>query len=103
MVGLRQDATHRTTFWLFNPGTTTALYDVVYRGLDGAVIGTIPGVQLGAGKLRQFSPNQHALPAAGVQNGFTVQIVVKGGKVLSAAQVVNNGTNDPSYIQGEVR
>jgi hypothetical protein len=29
--------------------------------------------------------------------------VVKGGKVLSAAQVVNNGTNDPSYIQGEVR
>jgi PKD repeat protein len=103
MVGLRQDATHRTTFWLFNPGTTTAQYDIVYRGLDGTVIGTIPGVLLGAGKLRQFSPNQHALPAAGVQNGFTVQIVVKGGKVLSAAQVVNNGTNDPSYIQGEVR
>ncbi|HTG32445.1 MAG TPA: PKD domain-containing protein [Thermoanaerobaculia bacterium] len=103
MVGLRQDATHRTTFWLFNPGTTTAQYDIVYRGLDGTVIGTIPGVLLGAGRLRQFSPNQHALPAAGAQNGFTVQIVVKGGKVLSAAQVVNNGTNDPSYIQGEVR
>lgn len=103
MVGLRQDATHRTTFWLFNPGTSTAQYDIIYRGLDGTVIGSTLGVQLGAGKLRQFSPNQHPLPAAGVQNGFTVQIVVKGGKVLSAAQVVNNGTNDPSYIQGEVR
>ena len=67
------------------------------------MIGSIPGVQLGAGKLRQFSPAQHPLPAAGVQNGFTVQVVVKSGKVLSAAQVVNNGTNDPSYIQGEVR
>ena len=43
------------------------------------------------------------LPAAGVQDGFTVQIVVNSGKVLSAAQVVNNDTNDPSYILGEVR
>ena len=43
------------------------------------------------------------LPAAGVQNGFTLQIVVKSGSVLSAAQVVNNDTNDPSYIQGDVR
>jgi PKD repeat protein len=103
MVGLRQDATHRTTFWLFNPGSSTAQYDVLYRGLDGSVIGSTRGVVLGAGKLRQFSPNQHPLPAAGVQDGFTVQIVVTSGKVLSAAQVVNNATNDPSYIQGEVR
>jgi PKD repeat protein len=103
MVGLRQDANHRTTFWLFNPGSTVAQYDLVYRGLDGTVIGTTKNVQLGPGKLRQFSPNQHPLPAAGVQNGFTVQVTVKSGKVLSAAQVVNNDTNDPSYIQGEVR
>jgi PKD repeat protein len=103
MVGLRQDATHRTTFWLFNPGTDIAQYDVIYRGLDGSVIGSTRNVQLGGGKVRQFSPNQHPLPAAGVQDGFTVQIVVKAGRVLSAAQVVNNVTNDPSYIQGAVR
>jgi PKD repeat protein len=102
MVGLRQDATHRTTFWLFNPGTTVAQYDIVYRALDGSVIATTKAVQLGAGKLRQFSPNQLPLPAAGAQDGFTVQIKVNSGKVLSAAQVVNNVTNDPSYILGVV-
>jgi hypothetical protein len=32
-----------------------------------------------------------------------VQIQVKSGKVLSSAQVINNLTNDPAYIQGEVR
>ncbi|HEY0558120.1 MAG TPA: hypothetical protein VGG20_27970, partial [Thermoanaerobaculia bacterium] len=103
LAGLRQDAAHRTTLWLFNPGSVNAQYDIFYRGLDGSVIGSTRGVILGAGKLRQFSPNQHPIPAAGVQDGFTVQIVVTSGKVLSAAQVVNNDTNDPSYIQGEAR
>ena len=103
MVGLRQDSGHRTTLWLFNPGTTQAQYDIVYRALDGSVLGTTAGVLLGGGKLKQISPSQHPLPAAGVANGFTVQVVVKSGKVLSAAQVVNNATNDPAYIQGEVR
>jgi plastocyanin len=103
LVGLRQDAKNRTTLWLFNPGSTTAEYDVVYRGLDGKVLGTTAGVKLGGGVTRQFGPGQHPLPAVGVANGFTVQIVVKSGQVLSAAQVINNLTNDPAYIQGEVR
>lgn len=103
LAGLRQDAKSRTTFWAFNPGTTTAEYDVIYRGLDGAVLGTMAGVRLGAGKIRQFPPGQHPLPAAGVTNGFTVEVKVKTGKVLTAAQVVNNATNDPAYIRGEVR
>jgi PKD repeat protein len=100
LVGLRQDSGHRTTLWLFNPGTTQAEYDLVYRALDGTVINTTKGVLLGGGKLKQVSPSQHPLPAAGVANGFTLQVVVKSGKVLSAAQVINNLTNDPSYIQG---
>lgn len=103
LVGLRQDAKHRTTLWLFNPSNTRGVYDIVYRNLEGAVIGTTRNVALGAGKMRQFSPGQHPLPAAGVQNGFTVQIVVKEGQALSAAQVINNATNDPAYIKGEVR
>jgi hypothetical protein len=68
-------------------------------------------VAVGAGKLRQFSPSQHPFKATGkgknktanVAGGFTIQIVVKSGKALAAAQVVNNKTNDPFYVQGETR
>jgi PKD repeat protein len=102
LVGLRQDAKNRTTFWLFNPGTATGDYDVVYRALDGHVVATT-GVRLGGGKLRQFSPGQHPLPATGIANAFTVEVVVKAGKALAAAQVVNSLTGDPAYIRGEVR
>lgn len=103
LVGLRQNAENRTTFWVYNNGTGTAEYDVIYRRLDGTPLGDPVNVRLGAGKLRQFSPGQHPLPAGGVADGFTVQIQVKSGKVLSSAQVINNLTNDPAYIQGEVR
>ncbi|HJX28852.1 MAG TPA: PKD domain-containing protein, partial [Thermoanaerobaculia bacterium] len=102
LVGLRQDAKYRTTFWVFNPGSANGVYDIVYRSLDGQELGRVNGVTLPAGKMRQFSPGQHRLPAGGVQNGFTVQVLVRSGKALAAAQVVN-GTNDPAYIQGERR
>jgi PKD repeat protein len=102
LVGLRQDAKNRTTYWLFNPGTTTGEYEVVYRALDGSVLGTLD-VLLGAGRARQVSPSQHPIPKAGVPDGFSVQVKVKNGKVLSAAQVVNNATNDPAYVKGELR
>jgi PKD repeat protein len=104
LVGLRQDANNRTTFWIFNPSGVQADYDLIYRALDGSELGRISGVKLGAGKLRQFSPSQHALPATGVPGGgFTVQVKVKAGKVLAAAQVVNNKTNDPAYVQGQAQ
>jgi hypothetical protein len=103
LVGLRQDARNRTTLWLFNPGDVPAEYDVVYRTLDGGELGTVKDVRLGAGRMRQLGPGQHPLPAAGVAGGFTVQIVVRSGKVLSAAQVIHNVTGDMAYIQGEVR
>jgi hypothetical protein len=103
LTGLRQDAKNRTTFWVFNPGSETGEYEVIYRDLAGNQIGTVPAFRLGAGKLRQFSPGAHPLPAAGVTNGFNVEIKARSGKVLGAAQVVNNLTNDPAYIQGEVR
>jgi PKD repeat protein len=103
LAGLRQDAKNRTTYWVYSSGTEVAEFDIIYRNLDGSIINRINGVRLGAGKARQFSPAQHPLPAAGVPNGFTVQFAVRAGKVLSAAQVVNNATNDPAYVQGEVR
>lgn len=103
LVGLRQDAKNRTTLWLYNPSQAEADFDIVYRGLDGAVLGRMNGVKLAAGKMRQLSPSQHPIPAAGVTGGFTVHISVRSGKVLSAAQVVNSATNDPAYIEGKVR
>ena len=103
LVGLRQDGANKTTLWILNSGGTAGVYDVVYRGLNGAVLGTLPGVKIGAGQLRQISPAQHPLKKAGVPGGFTVEVVVKSGRALAAAQVVRAGSNDPSFIGAEVR
>lgn len=109
LVGLRHDANNRSTIWLVNPTLQVGTYDLIYRGLDGKILGRLDNVTLGGAKMRQIGPTQHPLKAvgkkkaAGVPGGFTVQIVVKSGKALAAAQVVNNKTNDPAYVQGETR
>ena len=102
LVGLRQDDDYRTTFWLFNAGTEAGTYDLIYRRLDGTIIGQLTNLSLLGGRMRQFRPSDH--PFAGSDpGGFTVQVVVKAGKALAAAQVVNNQTNDPAYVRGESR
>jgi hypothetical protein len=103
MVGLRQDTGHWTAYWLFNPSTESGSYDLVYRGLDGTVLGQITGIKLPPGKSKLFRPSEHPIPAAGVPGGFTVQILVHSGKALAAGQVVNLTTNDPAYILGTTR
>jgi PKD repeat protein len=104
LVGLRQDTNHLATVWVFNNSTTdTGIYDIVYRGLDGTVLGTVSNLTLPPGKVKALLPNQHPLPAGGVTGGFTVQVVVKHGTVLSAAQVLTTSTGDPAYVQGAAR
>lgn len=108
LVGLKHDTYNRSTLWIYNPAGQAGTYDLIYRGLDGKILGRLDNVAVGAGKLRQFSPTQHPLKAVGkksrgVVGGFTIEIVVKSGKALAAAQVVNNKTNDPAYVQGETR
>jgi hypothetical protein len=104
LVGLRQDANHLATVWVFNNSTTdTGIYDIVYRGLDGTVLGKVSNLTLPPGKVKGLLPNQHPLPAGGVTGGFTVQVVVKNGTVLSAAQVLTTSTGDPAYVQGAAR
>jgi PKD repeat protein len=104
LAGLRQDANSRTTYWLFNPSNQPGRYDLIYRALDGTELGRIADATLAAGKLRQISPSQHPLPAAGAPGGgFTLQVVVHSGKVIAAGQVVNNKTNDPAYVQGQTQ
>jgi PKD repeat protein len=104
LVGLRQDSNHLATVWVFNNSTTnTGIYDIVYRGLDGTVLGTVSNLTLPPGKVKALLPSQHPLPASGVTGGFTVQVVVKNGTVLSAAQVLTTSTGDPAYVQGAAR
>jgi PKD repeat protein len=104
LVGLRQDATHLTTVWVFNNSTTQyGIYDIVYRGLDGSMLGKVSNLTLPPGKVKGILPAQHPLPAGGVTNGFTVQVVVKNGTGLSAAQVLTTSTGDPAYVQGVAR
>jgi PKD repeat protein len=103
LVGLRQDAGHQTTLWLFNPSSDYGVYDVIFRGLDGTVLAKLSDVSQPPGRLRQYQPAQLPLPAGGVTNGFTVQILVKNGKALAAAQVLTTSSGDPAYIQGVAR
>src|SRR6185312_11264208 len=103
LVGLRQDGANKTTLWLLNPGGSAGVYDLVYRGLNGAVLGTLANVRIGAGQLRQISPSQHPINKKGVPGGFTVEVVVKSGKALAAAQVVRAGSNDPVFVAAQVR
>ncbi|HYG61688.1 MAG TPA: PKD domain-containing protein [Thermoanaerobaculia bacterium] len=103
LVGLRQDSSYRSTVTLYNPSAANTTFDVVYRGLDGKVLGTLANQALAPGKARQINPGQHPLPAQGVPDGFTVEIKVKGGSLLATGQVVNNRTNDPAFIRGRVR
>jgi hypothetical protein len=100
MVGLRQDDDFRTVLWLYSP--SGGHVDLVYRSLGGAVLGTIANYALGPGGARQVAPSQHPLPAD-FNGRFTVEVKLRDGDVLSAAQVVNNGNNDPAYITGETR
>jgi hypothetical protein len=99
LIGLRQDVAYRTVFWVFNPGEETGEYTLVYRRLDGSELSR-ESFALGAGIVRAFRPSQH--PAA-IDGRFVVQVLVDGGRVLAAAQVVNNASNDPAYVRGETR
>jgi len=103
LVGLRQNSSYRSQLWLFNPGTEGGSYDLVYRGLDGTILGRINNFIVGPGSIRQIRPVDHPIPAAGVTGGFTVQIVVHTGKVLAAGQVINIRTNDPAYVSGKTQ
>jgi PKD repeat protein len=98
LAGLRQDAGSKATVWVLNPGPEVGEYDVIYRGLEGAELGRI-AVRLGGGKVRQLSPPQHPLPEAGAPDGFTVEVRVRGGRALAAAQVVG-ASGDSAYLTG---
>jgi|CXWL01.1.fsa_nt_gi PKD repeat protein len=104
LTGLAQETGQtRTTIWVFNPGTARADAKLRYRRLNGQVIGEITSFAVGAGQTRQLSPSQHPLPGSSEPGGFTVEVEVTGGKLIAAAQIVSQVTNDPSYVLGQPR
>src|SRR4030095_298102 len=101
LAGLRQDGAYRTVLWLFNPSAETGIYDLIYRALDGTILGHLDGVTLGAGKVRQLGQGQHPIPLAGVSGGFTVQALVRAGRLLRGRPGVEQPTDAPADGPGE--
>ncbi|MCH9649119.1 MAG: PKD domain-containing protein [Deltaproteobacteria bacterium] len=100
LTGLQQDAQSRSTIWLMNPGTVRGEYDLIYRNLNGAEVGRISAYRVPRGGMRQLNPEFHPLPGGTVEGGFTVQVIIRTGSLLSGAQVVDNDTNDPAFVAG---
>ncbi|HVS02760.1 MAG TPA: hypothetical protein VMT16_08330, partial [Thermoanaerobaculia bacterium] len=102
LAGVRQDALYRTTLWLFNPSSTPATVNLVYRRLDGSVMGREDGYPVHANGARQVGPGQLKLPL-GFSGAFTVHLEVVSGQLIGAAQVVHNHNNDITYVAGQTR
>lgn len=98
LVGLRQDADHKATFWVAAPGDERASFDVVIRDFQGNVLKTMANQGIGAGKVKQYLSG--SVPAA-PDGLFTVEIVVRSGKVIAAGQVTTVSTNDPAFVKGQ--
>jgi hypothetical protein len=100
LLGLAQNEGYRTVEWLFAP-QGPAEVDLVYRDLtpERKIIGTLSGLKIKAGGVRAIAPSAHPVPAD--SGRFTVEVVVKSGKVLSGAQVTNALNNDPAFVRGQ--
>jgi PKD repeat protein len=101
LSGLRQkDNEASTTLWLLNPAAELAVYDIIYRDKNGTELGRAIDFLNPAGAVRQVNPSFHPLPAGGVNEGFSIEINVKAGKLIAGGQVVINQSNDPAYVIG---
>ena len=100
LVGLRQDNAFRSNFWVAAFGSDRASFDVIYRDFEGHVVGEALDQGVAGGKVRQFL--SAALPTA-PDGLFTVDIVVRNGRIIVGGQVVSAVTGDPAYVRGEVR
>jgi hypothetical protein len=53
---------------------------------------------IGAGKVKQYLSGSVPIAPDGL---FTVEIVVRSGKVIAAGQVTTVSTNDPAFVKGQ--
>jgi hypothetical protein len=103
LVGLRDDATYRTSLFLFDPSAKPASYEVDFLGLDGTTLGTLRAVQVDAGQGVQLDAASFPLPAGAKTGTFTVRIDVVSGDLMSSAQITNQVTGEATYVQGATR
>jgi hypothetical protein len=101
LVGLRQNADHATTLWLFNPSDLRGDFQLRYLDLDGHAVAT-SRLAVGRGKLVQIDPGQLPNELDGLP-AFTLEVVVHRGRLLTAAAVVSTSAGDPVTVLGETR
>jgi Tol biopolymer transport system component len=101
LVGLRQNADHATTLWLFNPSDLRGDFQLRYLDLDGHAVAT-SRLAVGRGKLVQIDPGQLPNELDGLP-AFTLEVVVHRGRLLTAAAVVSTSAGDPVSVIGETR
>ncbi len=71
---------------LWNPGEGETRVDLFYRGNDGAELGIVAGIQIPEGHARTIGPRRHPAAVSG-RADFSIEVVVRSGRVLAAAQV----------------
>ncbi len=88
----------RTNLGLINTGTADARVDITfYADSGGAPIGFIPSYPLGGKQSVQFNIHQ-ALGMQAQTTGSLKLEVVSGGPVVAYASVVDNRTQDPTFV-----
>lgn len=102
LIGLQEDNLYKSTMWFHNPSGTPASAELTFRKLDGTVLSRLV-VNVGAGKALQVPARTNKGLPKTYSGAFTVEVKVNAGQLLSGAQVLNKGTNDPSFNLGQLR
>jgi hypothetical protein len=100
LLGLASDAAYRSVLWFYAP-EGKAVADLVYRDLtaEHKVLGTISNFTVMGGGTRAVAPSGH--PLGSYKGRFTVEVLVKEGKLVSGAQTTNSLNNDPAFSDGQ--
>lgn len=101
LIGLQEDKLYKSTMWLHNPAGTPASAELTFRKLDGTVLSRLV-VNVGAGKAVQVPARVNKGLPKSYSGAFTVEVKVNAGQLYSGAQVLNKGTNDPSFNLGQL-
>jgi hypothetical protein len=102
LIGLQEDNLYKSTMWFHNPAGTPASAELTFRKLDGTVLSRLV-VNVGAGKALQVPARTNKGLPKSYSGAFTVEVKVNAGQLYSGAQVLNKGTNDPSFNLGQLR
>lgn len=101
LIGLQEDKLYKSTLWFHNPAGAPASAELTFRKLDGTVLSRLV-VNVGAGKALQVPARVNKGLPKSFTGAFTVEVKVNAGQLYSGAQVLNKGTNDPSFNLGQL-